>query len=233
MASSEAFDSTLETEHPHSTAHRALEAFGIAAASVLVITLAARVASSVIDGGGVAFVLAALALGAVLADLFSGFVHWGFDRFGDEKTPFFGPAFVKPFRLHHTDPKDILRHGFLETNGNTSLATVLPLAALLAVPVDAVWGLVVVVAMTTASVLAILTNQLHKWAHDASPPRAVAWLQEAGVILGREHHAQHHAWPHESHYCITTGWMNAVLQKRFWRSLENILERAGLEVHRG
>ena len=219
------------SEHPHDAAHRALEAFGILAASGLVLTIGARVATSVTRSDAV-FVLGALVVGAVLADLFSGFVHWAFDRFGDEKTPFVGPAFVKPFRLHHTDPKDILRHGFLETNGNTSLATVIPLALLLLLPLQGV-GLFVVVTMTTASVLAILTNQLHKWAHDASPPKMVAWLQSMHLVLPRNHHALHHAWPHESHYCITTGWMNAVLPKRFWDSCERSLARLGLGVHRG
>ena len=220
------------SEHPHDTAHRVAELFGIAAAGSLLLAHSARVIAAVTAHDALA-VLGALMFGAVLADIFSGVVHWGFDRFGDETTPLVGKAFVHPFRLHHTDPKDILRHGFLETNGNTSLATVVPLALLLLVPLDHVVGIVVVVTMATASVLAILTNQLHKWAHDSSPPAFVAFLQKHHVILPSDHHALHHAWPHETHYCITTGWMNAVLRKSFWQGCERVLERVGLHVHRG
>ena len=222
------------SDNPHSGAHRALEAFGIFAASTLVVALAMRVTLSVWDAPVRALTVAgAAAVGVLLADLFSGVVHWGFDRFGDESMPFFGPAFVKPFRLHHTDPKDILRHGFLETNGNTSLATVIPLALLSFLPLESSWALFVVVAMTVASVLAVLTNQLHKWAHDESPPRAVAWMQRAHLILPRDHHALHHAWPHETHYCITTGWLNATLAKiSLWRALERVIEMSGARVHR-
>ena len=210
--------------HPHDATHRAVELFGIVAAAALVLTIGARVATSVTRGDAI-FALLALVVGALLADLFSGFVHWAFDRFGNEKTPLVGPAFVKPFRLHHTDPKDILRHGFLETNGNTSLATVVPLALLLLVPLDSALGLVIVVAMTTASLLAILTNQLHTWAHDPSPPKGSAWLQSMHMVLPRDHHALHHAWPHESHYCITTGWMNTLLVRiHFWTGMERFLE---------
>src|SRR5262245_27334545 len=41
---------------------------------------------------------AAALLGWMLADLFSGVVHWALDSFGSVRTPVFGPAFIRPFR---------------------------------------------------------------------------------------------------------------------------------------
>ena len=45
----------------------------------------------------------ALIAGWLLADLFSGLVHWALDSFGSVRTPIFGPAFIRPFREHHAD----------------------------------------------------------------------------------------------------------------------------------
>jgi ubiquitin-conjugating enzyme E2 variant len=211
-----------QSEHPHALSHQILEGFGVVAAAALLLANGVRVAMaahSVVVGGGAAL------FGVVLADLFSGLVHWGFDRYFDESTPFFGPSFVKPFRLHHTDPGDILRHGFLETNGNTSLAVIVPLLLLLAVPLTAAGGVFAVVAMMSASLLAILTNQLHKWAHDPNPSTIVAWMQEKHLILPRDHHQVHHTFPHESHYCITTGWLNSAASRiGLWSTMERAIE---------
>ncbi|HEY4222124.1 MAG TPA: fatty acid desaturase CarF family protein [Myxococcota bacterium] len=221
------------SQHPHHTAHRLLEGVGIAAALSLLAALSARaVGASLHVRGGLGVTAVAAVVGVLLADLFSGLVHWGFDRYFDEHTPLFGPAFVKPFRLHHTDAADILRHGFLETNGNTSLAVIIPLALLFLVPLTA-GGLFVVVAMMVASALAVLTNQLHKWAHDPAPSSWVLRLQRWHLVLPRDHHARHHVFPHETNYCITTGWMNAPLNKlRLWRGLELTIALFGVDAHR-
>jgi plasmanylethanolamine desaturase len=218
------------SEHPHALSHQILEGFGIVAASALLVANGVRVAMS---AQSLVVVAGAALFGVVLADAFSGLVHWGFDRYFSEETPFFGPSFVKPFRLHHTDPTDILRHGFLETNGNTSLAVIVPLLGLLAIPLSAT-GVFVVVAMMSASLLAVLTNQLHKWAHDANPSSLVAWMQDKHLILPRDHHQIHHGFPHESHYCITTGWLNAAASRLgLWSLMERAIESTtGVKPHR-
>jgi hypothetical protein len=54
----------------------------------------------------------------------------------------------------------------------------------------------------------------------ASVPSAVRRLQRMGVILSPAHHAVHHAPPHDSNYCITSGISNPVLTRiRFWPAL--------------
>jgi hypothetical protein len=61
--------------------------------------------------------------GYIKADLISGIVHWLADRYGTETTPILGANFIRPFREHHFDPKAIVRHGFIETNGSNCIVS--------------------------------------------------------------------------------------------------------------
>ncbi len=165
----------------------------------------------------------ALFSGYLLADFGSGVVHFTFDRFWTSDTPVLGKNFVLPFRQHHSDPKHITRHDFLETNGNNCLATCPALIAFAIIPFDYTigWHTFTVATLVFAAIGTFATNQFHKWAHAKSPPPVVAWLQEKHLILPRDHHQIHHTHPYNIHYCITTGWLNSILMKvNFWRFLE-------------
>ncbi len=228
-------EAAVESTYTRTNGQKAAEAFGVVAALSLIALTTVRVATALPESpmGYWIAVVSASSAGLLMADWFSGLVHWTFDRFGTENTPFFGPNFIKAFRFHHTDPKDITLHGFLATNGSTSLATLAPLLLLNLLPIGGGHPAVIflVVSFTVTSVFTILTNQFHKWAHTPSPPAAVVWLQQHGIILGREHHAIHHTWPHESYFCITTGWMNPLLTRiQFWGRLEGIAARLGVSM---
>ncbi|CAG5108598.1 Similar to PEDS1: Plasmanylethanolamine desaturase (Homo sapiens) [Cotesia congregata] len=139
--------------------------------------------------------------------------------------------FLRPFREHHIDPTSITRHDFIETNGDNFMVTIPALCKLtwdfLTLPEPEIqrrflwscywWQLAIFVAMT---------NQIHKWSHTYfGLPGWVVWLQEHRVILPRRHHRVHHVAPHETYFCITTGWLNWPLEKlRFWPILETIIE---------
>lgn len=160
-----------------------------------------------------ALVLAAL-LGVCAADVATGATHWLFDRCFDERTPWLGPAFVKPFREHHRDPTAIVRHGFLEVSGNNALALTPVLWACLPLAGEFGRGLFETLGLAFAgagAAAAFVTNQIHRWAHAARAPRWVRWLQRRRVILSPAHHARHHQGAHDRAYCVTTGWMNPVL----------------------
>lgn len=54
-----------------------------------------------------------------LVDWISGMVHWGADTWGEFETPIVGPTLIRNFRMHHIDPQDIVKHGFVETNASS------------------------------------------------------------------------------------------------------------------
>jgi hypothetical protein len=166
--------------------------------------------------------------GYVAADLVSGLVHFLADNFAEADTPIIGAAFVRPFREHHTDPLGITRHGFVETNGNNvivSLPVILPAALLLPVTTSTIAWLVG--SFTLIFIFAVfLTNQIHKWAHQPEPPAFALRLQRAGLILSKEHHDVHHTSPFDTHYCITVGVWNRLLERvRLWERLEDGMRR--------
>lgn len=168
----------------------------------------------------------------IAADLASGVVHWLADTYGSPSTPLLGAKLVTPFREHHREPQAICRHGLLEANGDNCLITqlvLLPTWAL--VPAQrggAAAALAAFVVLLAAFV--VMTSVIHGWAHAERPPRLARWLQRAGVVLTPEHHARHHAAPHASHYCITSGWLNPLLDRgQVFRRLERVLSRLGIE----
>lgn len=171
---------------------------------------------------------AGVILGALLADLTSALVHWGFDTWGSVRTPVIGRSFVRTFREHHTDAREITRHGFVETNGANALLTLFVLipTALARPDVGAPLGRATIVAVLSLTLLIGVTSQIHKWAHTEAPPPLVRWLQRAGVILSPEHHAAHHAAPHDRCYAITFGYVDALLDRGLFRALERVVTAA-------
>lgn len=164
----------------------------------------------------------AFALGALLADLTSAVVHWGFDTWGGVRTPVLGRAFIRTFREHHRDQLEMTRHGFVETNGANALLTLFVLVptALARPDLGGMWGRALVVTVLSLSLLIGVTSQIHKWAHATEVPSGARWLQRAGLILSPERHARHHAAPHDRSYAITFGYVDALLDRGVFRALE-------------
>lgn len=209
---------------------RACEALALPWVAALEVLLAFRLIQVARGSGGgtLASALAAVgvALGFAAADLLSGVVHWAFDRWGSVETPLLGRSVIRTFREHHEDPHAITRHDLVETNGTNALSA-LPLLALGFVGSSPTWQPLIVAFAATTGGLVAATGQIHKWAHSAKVPSIVSALQRAGILLGAHHHAKHHEAPYTSHYCITTGWWNPILERTSaLRTLERITERA-------
>lgn len=183
-------------------------------------------------------IVGAAALAAlVAADFASGLGHWLCDRFFDERAPIVGPLVVRTFREHHGDPQALVRHGFVELNGDSALVCLPVVAAVGAFLPDAAGGAGPLAAHAFALVFTLailLTNSVHRWAHAARVPGAVARLQRLGLILRPEAHARHHCGAHDRAFCITTGWLNPLLDRtRLFARLEAGLARLGLRPDAG
>lgn len=162
------------------------------------------------------WMLLAALVGVALADFGTGVVHWAGDTFGNEGTPWVGRTVIAPFRNHHKDPAEITRHGLLEVTGNNALImTPLVLGMALVAP-GAAESVLVVSGLAGGLALvftAVVSNQLHRWAHMARVPGPVAWLQRRHLILSRVEHSRHHRGPHNVGYCVANGWMNPLLDR--------------------
>lgn len=158
--------------------------------------------------------------GVLAADVVSGFVHWWMDTWGTPETPILGELFIRDFRVHHADEKEMTRHNFFETNGNSALV-------LLTVLIPAVFfppSRPEVLAFLISFSLGILfTNQIHKWAHQDVPSSMVVFLQKRRIILSPDAHHRHHIFPHTTYYNITTGWLNLPIERV---GMHALLERA-------
>jgi len=148
----------------------------------------------------------------VLADFFTGVMHFLCDTMGDPDTFYFGPAFIRPFREHHDDPMAICRHDYVERNGDNAIVS---LPVLLATYVwgagESFGGQSFGLFMAIFLACIVLTNDIHAWAHAEKVPRIVRRLQKMRLILSKEHHDFHHTPPHHSHFCITVGWLNGLI----------------------
>jgi hypothetical protein len=216
---------TAKPSYGYSRGHRALEIVSIAVFFAALVSVAYRTVDTVdtsVDRWSVG--LSVLG-GYVLADFLSGLAHWAGDTVGDERIPFLGPNFVLPFRQHHVDPTAITRHDFVETNGNSSIVSAPALVGVATMMPRATGvGFYLCLLLASAAFFVFCTNQFHKWAHATRRPPLVRWLQRQRVILSPEHHAVHHAPPHDKYYCITVGWMNPILSRvRFFRACEAVL----------
>lgn len=174
--------------------------------------------------------LAAQAAGGVagylLADLVAGIVHWLADRHLDPRMPVVGPILIAPFRAHHDDPLSITRHDLFEVLGHNALVTLPVALGLLAAPLPSTaLGAFFGGLGLLGSLAAVLTNLFHAWAHAPRPPRLARWLQHHRLVLTPRAHARHHRAPHDRAYCVTSGWLNPLLDRtRFFARLDARLD---------
>jgi plasmanylethanolamine desaturase len=198
---------------------------GVAGFFALLIALSVKVVEAIRLGSWVWVAVSAVG-GFIAADFISGLVHWLFDTWGSPQTPVVGQTFIFKFRVHHEDPQDITRHGFIATNGHNCLATIPVLFGALFLDMHSGWSAGMLAFLMAVSLGTFGTNQFHKWAHQDEVGPVVGFLQRHHVVLNPKHHDRHHTRPYDQAYCITTGWMNPLLRAvRFFRGVEWVITK--------
>lgn len=205
--------------YSYPTSHRVIELLAIVAFVGFEIVFAWRTVDALAErwGIGTALGVAVAAFVAfVAADFLSGVVHGMCDNLGSVDTPVVGQKFIRSFREHHTDPMDMTRGDFVRVNADNFLAC-LPVLIPCVVWLDASRHPYVASFVLALTLVVIMTNQIHKWAHMPTVAAPVRLLQRSGLILSPEHHAIHHTAPYDTHYCITSGITNEPLRRiGFW-----------------
>ncbi|MEZ4332778.1 MAG: fatty acid desaturase CarF family protein [Myxococcota bacterium] len=173
--------------------------------------------------------------GYLLADFIAGLVHWLADRHFDPETPVIGPLLIAPFRAHHDDPLSITRHHLFEVLGNNALITLPVTAALLFFPpVDSALDAFAAALALVGTLASVATNLFHAWAHAQRPPWIARWLQRRRLVLTPRQHARHHRGLHDQAYCVTSGWLNPLLDRmRFFAWLDARLARSARPLRDG
>ncbi len=160
----------------------------------------------------------------VAADFLTGVVHWAADTWGKESTPFWGPRFLTPFRVHHVTPKSFLECGFFDTNGDTAMLSLPILLAAFLISLDSPSSINLALFLVTLAAIGAATNQIHQWSHMDHPPWFARILQRMRIILSPQEHSRHHRHPHDSRYCISSGVCNPFLDWiGFFTAMERII----------
>lgn len=211
--------------------YRFVEVMSVAAYACLAVLLGVQIGAGLQRAPWTTLLLVPIAFAGLLgADLASGLVHWLADTYWRATTPFWGPKFVAPFREHHVDQLAITRHDFIEANCDNCLVSLLVLVpAWLFLPIaESLWATVLGTWVLMLASGVLLTSIAHGWAHLADPPPIARKLQRWGLVIAPEVHALHHSSPHKTHYCITTGWLNPLLDHtRFFRRMERVMDAMG------
>ncbi|MEE3332043.1 MAG: fatty acid desaturase CarF family protein [Myxococcota bacterium] len=162
------------------------------------------------------------------ADLAAGLLHWFADTFFAPSTPWIGRSLIHAFREHHRDPRGIARRGIVEASGLNCFACIGILGLGLGLDTGTLAGRASCVALLWFTLAVALTNLFHRWAHSEVVSPGVRWLQRRGWILSPERHAVHHSGRHERAFCVTTGWLNPLLDRiEFFTRLEGAIRWIG------
>lgn len=196
-----------------SVSKNAIDLALIIGAAAMLASLGVAAFASVRAVGGWWWIPLAVVLGVSAADFATGAVHWFCDRFFSEGTPLIGPVLIRPFREHHVDPQAMVQHGALELHANSCMPVVAALALGYALPWTARDAPFSSVCLFFFLLTSAGTNQFHKWAHASSRSLGVRWLQRHGLILSPERHTRHHSGGFRQSYCMTTGWLNPLLDR--------------------
>ena len=159
----------------------------------------------------------------ILADFWSGAVHWCLDNYGTANSPLVGRQ-IAAVRHHHVKPLEV---GYKNVFNLVSKSSI----PFLFIPTILITCRNIIDPFTTLFwinfyFLVVMTTVCHKWSHRSRRkcPPIVNWLQDFGLIVSRKAHARHHhsaSTSFEGAYCVLSGFCDPWLDRfGFWRRLE-------------
>lgn len=209
----------------------AMDVIAVAAVAAGLMLMGVRIGRGTQSPAELLGVLGMVIAGYVTADLLTGFVHWFCDTFFEETTPIIGPGLIAPFREHHRDPLLMTQHGFLELTGSSFRGLAAVLWTLLSLGPEL--PVLVTAFIFSAGSAAVVTNLLHRWAHEPDPPLIARLLHASGLVLTPKRHSRHHQPPYAAAYCVTSGWLNPMCERlKIWTRAEALIAALGLPRHR-
>jgi plasmanylethanolamine desaturase len=169
-------------------------------------------------------------VGALLADSFSGLLHWLGDTYGSPVGGLFSLSFVAPFRWYHVKPTAMVEYSLWVNLGTSCLIADIAMGVLYFFMFQ--WPEFTLVVLFWFLLVGTFTNLCHRLSHSIQRNWLVRFLQKSRLILSSKHHCQHHIPPFQKRYCISNGWANYVFDAiGLWRKLEFILKCFGLRPH--
>ncbi|MDB5099795.1 MAG: Kua-ubiquitin conjugating enzyme hybrid localization domain protein [Cyanobacteria bacterium RYN_339] len=161
-----------------------------------------------------------LLAGHIFLDLLTLLIHWTVDNYFTPASPVIGST-VYYFREHHDKAFEMFNRDYVEgnfRNAGFSLLIQLGMAAW-------VTGCAGNAGMAVAGLGGAYITQIHKWAHMKQPPRPIALVQRARLLVGWEFHNIHHA-DTARHYGLYAGWFDRVFDRlRVFETAEHIIWR--------
>lgn len=158
----------------------------------------------------------------ICADFLGGLYHWFADSYRSQNRTV-NAIFFDNFQLHHEKPSLICQRPLANVNWEVNLPSFFLTLYSICLP-DGMFYFSTRRSFIFLSMLAgwiSVTNQAHRWAHQAQVPRIAKILQMTGIILSPREHRTHHSREHLRSYCITSGVCNSTLNAIcFWRHLE-------------
>ncbi|CAK9037255.1 Fatty acid desaturase 4-like 1 [Durusdinium trenchii] len=153
----------------------------------------------------------AVVAGVEFADFGTGVYHFSVDNYGSAQTPIVGSQ-IEAFQGHHEEPWTITYRDFCNNCFPTCIATMpflLGFELFCPSPVVLLWAIVACAGIA-------FCQEFHKWSHTLRSQchPVINWLQDRGILVHRSAHLRHHKPPFETNYCIVTGHMNPILDRR-------------------
>jgi len=180
-----------------------------------------------------------IALGILVADFAAAFFHF----FEDNYLPYTDAPgtlgeIARDNELHHALPYSMTTPP-ITTNVRVSVVIALLVAAGLVIlaPGFAATHKTMLAAMVIAGTL---SNLVHRWQHerDCTRPKVITALQNAGVLVGRSQHKEHHQDP-ERRYGVLLGFTNYIYDGlHIWDILRwlipfELFPKPGVDAYRG